>query len=119
MIADTKIRIWRDETRPTSEVPFWDKTADDESYFETTYKAANLFISEELTISDDQLTRTRSQLWRRVPGIVVMLNEDPTLAEQLARNTAHNDEHGITRSIVNYEIIDENNNILVSGILKE
>ena len=85
MITDTKIRIWRTETRPGTDVSFWNKTADDESYLETAYKEAGLFISEELTLSDDQLTRTRTQIWKRVPGIVSTLAEDAALTDQTTK----------------------------------
>lgn len=119
MITDTRINIWRTETRPSTEVPFWDKTPEDENYLESTYKEAGLFISETITFSDDQLSRTRAQLWNRVPGIVNELLQDADLADQTARNIAHNDENGITRTVAHYEIIAQDDTVLVTGNIAE
>lgn len=111
----SKIVMWRTETRPNAGVEFWHQNPEEQAYLENTYKTPGLLISDESIISEDQLTKTRTQTWARVPGIVTTIREDAELINQSNLNIAYNQTHGITRSAMQYKIIDANGVILVHG----
>lgn len=118
-MSDNRIVMWRDETRPNADVKFWDRTPEQQAYIDTTYKNTNLLLSDEITFSDDQLTKTRTQTWVRVPGIVSTVRADEELNKQSAENVAYNQAHGITRSVLRYEIVDAADKVLVTGEIAE
>jgi hypothetical protein len=119
MSETNRIVMWRDETRPNTDVSFWSQNPEQQAYVESTYKNAGLLLSDEVSISEDQLTQTRTQTWARVPGIVSTVRADESLTQQAAENIAHNQANGITRSSLQYEIIDANGTVLVSGNIAE
>lgn len=118
-MIDNRIVMWRDETRPSVDVKFWSQSPEQQAYVETTYKNANLLLSDEVTFSEDQLTKTRRQTWARVPGIVSTVRADTELNNQSAENVAYNQAHGISRSVLHYQIVDSADKILVAGEIAE
>lgn len=116
---DNRIVMWRDETRPDTNTKFWSQTPEQQAYVDSTYKNANLLLSDDITLSDDQLTQTRTQVWVRVPGIVSTVRTDEELNKQSAENVAYNQAHGITRSALHYQIIDSAGKVLVTGEIAE
>lgn len=116
MTTPLKLKVWRSETRPNTGVSFWSLSAEDRQYIDETYKTAGLLLDEETTISDDQLTQTRTLTWTKVPGMVTILLDDETLKAQEAKNDEYNQLHGITKSLANYHVVDQNNTVLVTGV---
>lgn len=119
MADNNKIVMWRDETRPDVEVEFWAPNPEQQAHTENTYKNAGLLLSEDVSMSDDRLTQTRTQTWVRVPGIVSTVRADESLNQQSADNVAYNQAHGITRSALHYQIIDSAGKVLVTGEIAE
>ena len=119
MAETNRIVMWRDETRPNTGVSFWFQNSEQQEYIDSTYKNAGLLLSDNIIVSDDQLTQTRTQTWARVPGIVSTVRADESLLQQAAENIAHNQANGITRSTLQYQIIDANGTVLVSGVIAE
>ena len=119
MTTVNRMRIWRTETRASTDVDFWNRSPADDDYMKATYADAGLFLSESFTYSDDQLTRTRTQIWKKVPGIFTAIIQDSNLVDQSGRNLAYNQEHNIQRSQANYEIINDQDHVLVTGTIAE
>lgn len=112
----SKLKMWRSETRPSTDVAFFEKNEGDLAYYQTAYIDTGVLLSEEATNSDDQLVRTRTLWWNMVPGLIEILAEDATLNEIIARSKLYNDVNGITRSELNFEIYDANDQLFSAGV---
>ena len=115
MLTDLKLKVWKSETRPNTGVAFWERNAEDEQHMDVTYRNTSLLLAEETSFSDDQLTRTRTQLWEKVPGLLLTRSQDTVLLDQKARNATHNEQNGISSSPNQYQVLDAGNTVLVHG----
>lgn len=113
--AKIKVKLVRDEIRPSTDVEFWNKSAEDNAYFAETYGNPGLLISEELVLSDDQLTRTRIQNWNLMPGLITTIAADQYIKGMIARNVAYNEGAGITRDQQTFEMTDANGVVISVG----
>lgn len=113
----SSIKMWRIETRSSTDVEFWDMTDSDKEYYKTTYLDKNALISDEYTYSDDNLTRTRTFYWNlSVPGLIEVIGSDEMLNDMIARNKLYDDINGITRSDLYFEIYTQEGDLFSSGI---
>ena len=112
----SKIKMWRVETRPSTDVEFWDMNDSDREYYKTTYKDKQALISDEYTYSDNGLERTRTFQWNLVPGLIEIIGSDEMLNDMIARNKLYDDINGITRSDLNFEIYDQSGTLFSSGV---
>jgi len=110
-----KVKLVRDEVRPSADVAFWDKSVEDHAYFAETYGNPGLMLSEELVTSDDQLTRTRIQTWNLVPGLITTIAADQYIKGMIARNIAYNESVGIARQQQTFEMTDANGVVISVG----
>jgi hypothetical protein len=101
-----KIKMWREETRPNVDVPFWDRSLVDEDYYTETYKTTGLLESESLTVSEDGLTRLRVHWWNAIPGLIETLAEDLNLKDILRKNKEYNESLGIEKGLLYFITYD-------------
>lgn len=112
----SKIKMWRVETRPSTDVVFWDMNDSDREYYKTTYKDKNVLVSDQYEYDVTNLIRTRTFLWNLVPGLIEIIGADEMLSDMIARNKLYNDVNGITRSDLNFEIYDQSGTLFSSGV---
>lgn len=111
-----RLKMWRTETRPNTSVPFFEKTDADTEYYQTTYKDTNVLISDENSFSDDMLTRTRTFWWNLTPGLIEIIGADEMLSDMVARNKLYNDQNGISRSELKFELYNDADQLFSSGV---
>jgi hypothetical protein len=115
----SKLKMWRTETRPSVDAPFWEASQQVKDYYKTTYVDTNLLLNSEILYSDDQLTKTRTTYWAMVPGIIDTLSNDATINQLAVENADHNAIHGIIRSSLHYEIYDQDDKLFSSGVFPQ
>ena len=112
----SRLKMWRVETRPSTDVQFWDMTDADKEYYQTTYKDTHVLISDQYSYSDNQLERTRTFWWNLTPGLIEVIGADEMLSDMVARNKLYDDLHGITRSDLSFEMYDEGGKLFSTGV---
>jgi hypothetical protein len=111
----TQLKMWREETRPNVNVPFWERSQADEDYYTETYKSTGVLESESKTLNEDGLTRTLVQWWEGGPGAVARLAEDSYIKTVLRTNKEYNDSMGIEKSPLHFVIYSTEGVVLSEG----
>jgi hypothetical protein len=108
------LKLKRIETRPNTNVPFYDWTQH-QDYYRTNYWDTGIQIGDDFELSEDGLTRTRTATYNGVPGIIELLSSDATLSQYQSLHKAYSDLHGITRSTMGFEVYNEQGTLIISG----
>jgi hypothetical protein len=104
-------------TRPNTEISFLSLTAEDRAYIDTRYLQTGLLQSYTETMSSDGLIDERKYIWYiQYPNdsysIQYILANDAVLKSADQRSSAYNEQNGIKKSNLFWEVRDDDGNIL-------
>lgn len=85
----------RTSTRPDTSIPFFKNTDEVRSYIKSTYDNTGKRLSMEITLSEDGLTETRTQVWAS-HAAYQEFKADPNIPNEAGPYTI---EHGITYTV--------------------
>jgi hypothetical protein len=111
------LTIFIDVTRPNTEVPFVGLTTEDREHLDTKYLQTGLLQSYTETISEDGLKEERKYVWYiQNPNdsyvIQSTLSNDNVFKSIDQRSTEYNEQNGIKKSNLFWEVRDDDGNIL-------
>jgi len=109
------LKLKRIDTRPNTDIPFWENTPEQLEYYQKTWFEPKIQISDEIKISDDGLTKTRTATYNGIPGLAEMLGGDTKLIEFQQEHAAYCKANGITRSGLIFEAYNEQGVQLLAG----
>ena len=104
-------------TRPNTEISFLSLTAEDRAYIDTRYLQTGLLQSYTETMSSDGLIDERKYIWyiqnpNDSYSIQSILANDAVLKSADQRSSAYNEQNGIKKSNLFWEVRDDDGNIL-------
>jgi hypothetical protein len=101
----------RHQYRKSLSDPFFENTAEQLLYYKTAYMDIGLLISDTSLISDDGLVLSRTWVWNlsfiTPETLSSLLLSDQTLSQYNAETDAHCIQHNITRSNIEWNIVED------------
>lgn len=108
---------WTTLTRPNTSVDFYNFTEEDLAHIDEKYTKTGLLFDFTDTLSEDGLSLTRKWTWYANSGAEAFtvhrhITSDPGMIEINSRTVEHNQNNGIVRSTMFFEVRDDDGNIL-------